>query len=57
MTDNQTSVSGFELNEETLHEPYEPCIKKCTCGIVPLLFGLVFVGGGVSWYLLDKFLK
>jgi len=51
MSDNQTTISVFELNEETIHEPREPC------SIQPLLFTLAFIGGGVSWYLLDKFLK
>jgi len=31
--------------------------QSCLCSIEPLLFTLVFIGGGVSWYLLDKFLK
>jgi len=51
MENNQTSTSVFELDKESLHKLREPC------SIEPLLFILVFIGGGVSWYLLDKFLK
>jgi len=51
MDNNQTPISVFELDEESLHAPREPC------SIEPLLFALVFIGGGVSWYILNKFLK